>query len=152
MSVVFKCCQRLLTIAGLALVASCDPGGERAAYRVQLVRGSNAADPPEPDRPAVGPRLNASLTPVFSWKHYWEIARRDVSLRQGRKTRLRLSPLREVEIDLSLPGRRTVSAFADGRIISRLTQPVDQRIAVIGGDRDAASAWFIVVRPDDSTR
>jgi hypothetical protein len=59
-----------------------------------------------------------------------------------------LSNGREVEIDLRRRGKRTVTAFQNGRLVDRTIVPAGEAMAVIGGDRDQKSAWFIVVRRD----
>jgi len=63
-----------------------------------------------------------------------------------------MSKEREVEIDLSNRNRRKVTAFENGKVIQRAMRPSGEGMTVIGGERDATSAWFIVVRrdrPDD---
>jgi hypothetical protein len=59
-----------------------------------------------------------------------------------------LSNGREVEIDLSRRGKRTVTAFQSGRLLDRTIMPAGDAMTLIGGDRDQKSAWFIVVRRD----
>ncbi len=141
-------CLQIVSVIGLAVMVSCTDNSEKLAYHVQLVRASNEVQPPEPGTTVIGPKLTRHLQPVFSWTSYWEIARQQVFVSRGQKARLRLSPQREVEIDLSTRGKRTVVAFSNDEAVARVTRPIDECMTIIGGDRDEQTAWFIVVRRD----
>ncbi len=117
-------------------------------FHVQLVRGTDKAAPPMQKTKAIGPKLTAQFKPIFKVEHFWEVEYREVRLAPGRKTRLRLSPEREVEIDLAQPGKRAVTAYSDGKPITRTLDPLDAPMTLIGGERDAQSVWFIAVRRD----
>ena len=90
-------------------------------------------------------RLAGTFRGVFNWKNYWQICRRNVAILPGHKTRVQLSNGREVEIDLTQRGRRTVEAFQDGKPFNRTIQPAGEGMTLIGGARGSESAWFIVV-------
>lgn len=105
----------MFSAIGAALMISCSDNPGKLTYYVQLVRGSNDAQAPEPGRIVIGPNLAKHPRPVFSWTNYWEMARQEVSVPSGHKTRVRLSQQREVEIDLTTKGKRTVVAFSNGR-------------------------------------
>jgi hypothetical protein len=55
---------------------------------------------------------------------------------------------REVQIDLSEPTLRTVAAFHNGKLVNQTHSPRSEAMTLIGGDREAGNAWFIVVRRD----
>lgn len=117
-------------------------------FHVQLVRGSDQATPPTKESKPIGRKLAAQFRPIFAWKYFWEVKYEEVPLAPGQKTRLRLNPQREVGIDLSTPGKRAVTAHTDGKVVGRCVDHLDAPMTIIGGDRDAKSAWFIVVRRD----
>ena len=123
-------------------------GSPAITYSVQLIRGTDEDRPPAVSCQAIGPRLIAAFRPVLKWKSYWEICAKTVSVEPGHIGRVRLDNGREVEIDLTLPRKRKVTAFQKGRILDRTTAPIEDSMTIIGGDRDAESVWFIVVRPD----
>lgn len=148
MRTVQQICLQVAAAIGLAVLVSCSAAPDKTAYHVQLVRGSNETQIPEPGSTAIGPKLSRHLRPVFSWTNYWEIARQEVSMSSGQKARLRLSPQREVEIDLTTAGKRTVVAFANDKAVSRVTRSIGDCMTIIGGDRDKETAWFIIVRQD----
>jgi hypothetical protein len=139
-------CSLLGVLAAATLAATAEP--TNLTFHVQLVRGSEEASPPTKDSKAIGPKLAAEFRPVFKWKHFWEVQYHEVHLAPGRKTKLRLSPQREVEIDLARPHQRAVTGYSNGKAIARTVDPLDAPMTLIGGERDAHSVWFIVVRRD----
>jgi len=112
------------------------------------VRGNNDDAPPEPGSRPVGIKVARHLRSALNWKNYWEINRRQVAVCSGKATRVCLSKEREVEIDLSNRNRRKVTAFENGKVVHRILRPAGEGMTLIGGERNAASAWFIVVRGD----
>lgn len=141
--------KRIVILAALVMLASDVLGGDSAnTYYVQLIRGTETAQPPQPGCHRAGPRLAKTFEPVFKWKCYWEISQRETALPSGGKTRLRLSADREVEIDLANPKERRVTAFQNGKVTDRTISPVGESMTIIGGSREPKSSWFIVVRRD----
>ncbi len=133
------------------LLAGCQPAkndGAPLKYYVQLVRGNDKDTPPSPDARVIGPKLSQHFHTVFRWQSYWEIHREEVELKAGEKKRVRLSNEREAEIDLTQAGIRRVIAFENGETISSTSQSIGDAMSIVGGDRDAKSVWFIVVRRD----
>jgi hypothetical protein len=136
------------SIAFLALMPLWAGDKESVTHYVQLVRGSNDANPPADGAKPIGPKLSKALSSVFQWKYYWEIELQEVAARPGHKTQVHLKHRRGVEIDLSTPGKRKVTALQDDKPITSVTQPTGETWTLIGGDRDPKSVWFIVVRRD----
>jgi hypothetical protein len=130
----------MMTFAGRA-----GPQSEPVAYYVQLIRGTDQEQSPAPNSKRIHPHLAGAFQSVFKWKSYWEISSRHVELEAGRATRVRLNPEREVEIDLTNPVRRAVTAFHNGKVVQRTVCPRSEERTLLGGDRDGNSAWFIVV-------
>jgi hypothetical protein len=114
-------------------------------YYVQLIRGTDQDQSPDRNSKRIQPHLAVAFHSVFKWKSYWEINSRQVELQAGRTTRVRLNPEREVEIDLTDPSRRAVTAILNGKKVQRTVSPRGEERTLIGGDRDGNSAWFIVV-------
>jgi hypothetical protein len=125
------------------------PGAEKTSvtFYLQLIRGTDDDKPPAPEARLAGPQVSRRLQ-MFKWKNYWEITRRTVVLEAGGKSRQRMSPQREVEIELSAPREMTVCIYADGKLTRRRKQPLDTPFYITGGDKDATQCWFIVVRRD----
>jgi hypothetical protein len=129
-----------------AMVASAE---EKAlTYYVQLIRCCDQEKPPEPGSKRVGPKLTERFHCLFGCRSYWEISQEKVELAPGRVARVPLRNQRAVEIDLTQPGKRQVSAFCKGHLIDRTVEPAGEQMTLIGGDRDQSSHWFVVVRRD----
>lgn len=142
--------RTILAVLFIALILNGTPPAEHQSntFYVQLVRGNNEDAPPQPGSRPVGIKVARHLRAALNWKNYWEVNRRRVAVYSGNATRVGLSKEREVEIDLSNCNRRKVTAFENGKVIQRTMRPFGEGMTVIGGERDAASAWFIVVRRD----
>lgn len=139
-------CAGLVVFAALNLVSGAE--AEKFTYYVQLVRGNNDEKPPMAGARQIGPTLSKKLRPVFKWESYWEISRQQTNLSSGQKSIIKLGQERAVQIDLTEPSKRKVTAYQSGKPVARTTSPVGASMSLIGGDRDTNSAWFIVVRRD----
>lgn len=124
-------------------------GGTANTFYLQLVRGTDSPQPPQPGCRPIGPRLAKAFNPVFNWKYYWELNLRTTVVQSGDKVRVSLSPDREVEIDLRQPKERRITAYQHREAINRTILPVGNRMTIIGGSRQPNEAWFIVVRRDN---
>jgi len=138
----------MLALMVLALAGEARAGEGANTYYVQLIRGTEANQPPTPGCKQVGARLAGTFCPVLKWKSYWEVNRKQVTLVPGRATRVQLGYGREAEIDLSNPKERRVTAYQNGQAVERTISPAGEAMTIIGGNRDGKSVWFIVVRRD----
>jgi hypothetical protein len=138
----------ILGLAGLVFVMAAPAGEKQLTYYVQLIRCSDKDQPPEPGSHRVGPKLTERFQCVFKCRSFWEISQEKLAVLPNRTARIHLGNGREVEIDLSQPGKRRVSAYHDGKLIDRTVEPSGENMTLIGGDRDKTSHWFIVVRRD----
>ena len=127
-------------------VAPADEAG--VTYYVQLIRGTDSDQPPQPGSHRVGARLAGEFHNVFNWSHYWEICQRKVDVHPGHTAKVSLGNGREAEIDLTSPNKRKVRALQNGRRVDCTTGPVGEHMTLIGGERDQKRFWFIVVRRD----
>lgn len=145
--------RTILAVLFVAFILNGTPPAEHQSntFYVQLVRGNNDDAPPQPGSRPVGIKVARHLRAALNWKNYWEINRRQIAICSGNASRICLSKEREVEIDLSNRHRRKVTAFENGKVIQRSMRPSGEGMTVIGGERDPASAWFIVVRRDPPT-
>jgi len=127
------------------LAAGADKSG--VTFYLQLIRGTEDDKPPAPEARLAGTEVSRRLQ-MFKWKNYWEMAHRTVVLEEGGKTRQRMSPKREVEIQLSASHEVTFCIYTDGKLTRRRKQSLDTPFYIAGGDKDATESWFIVVRRD----
>jgi len=142
-------------MGALAIGAMILAGNMRAAdaaagrtYWVQLVRGTDDKNPPTAGCKPIGPKVAKVFLPVFKWSHYWEMSRQETVVEVGSKAVVQLSPQRSVEIDLTDPKKRKVTAFEGTKPVYKVTDPVGNAMTIIGGERSTNSSWFIVVRRD----
>lgn len=135
----------LLMTMAIGICTAAGHGAEPVTYYVQLIRGTDQDQSPAPNSKRIQPHLAGTFHSVFKWKSYWEISSRQVELQAGHVTRVRLNPDREVEIDLTEPSRRAVTAILNGKKVQRTVSPRSEERTLIGGDRDGNTAWFIVV-------
>jgi hypothetical protein len=96
---------RILCIpAAFAILVLCDlaAGAEQVLlYEIELIRGTDSAEPPAPAATQASSESLNTLRGVLKPKHYWQIFHRSTALLPGRTVRLDLSNGREVEIDLT---------------------------------------------------
>ena len=142
-----KRCLAILGLAGLALALAA-AGETPLIYYVQLIRCTDQEAPPQPGSRRVGPKLAQKFQCVFRCKSYWEISQEKLEVPANRVARAHLSNGRDVEIDLTQPGKRRVATFYKGHLIECTIEPLGENMTLIGGDRDQTSHWFIVVRRD----
>jgi len=142
--------RTILGVLFVAFILNGTPPAEHQSntFYVQLVRGNNEDTPPEPSSRPIGLKVARHLRSAMNWKNYWEVNRRQVAVCSGKVTRVCLSKEREVEIDLTKVKCRKVTAFDNGKVVQRILRPAGEGMTLIGGERDGASAWFIVVRRD----
>jgi hypothetical protein len=144
--------MKLLLILGAfsLLGLGCRPAANDSAhtYYLQLVRGNDRDVPPTPDAKPIGPKLSERLRSVFKWKYYWELKRDSAVVRQGQTIRRRMSPQRDVEIELLNPQRMAVRIYQNGRLSRSRNQPAKAAFCVASGKSGPDQSWFLVVRDD----
>jgi hypothetical protein len=138
----------LLALMGLAMVTTAPAEEKTQTYYVQLIRCSDLDASPQAGSRRIGPKLAERFQCVFRCKSYWEINQERIEISSKHTARAHLSNGRDVEIDLTQPGKRRVSTYYQGRLLDRTVEPVSENMTLIGGDRDQTSHWFIVVRRD----
>ena len=142
-----RCIILLLLVPLFCGIAKAGEASTLTLY-LQLVRGSNATNPPTPEAKLIGPKLSARLHGIFEWTNYWEIKRDSVVLKSGDKTRKRMSAEREVEIELLNTHEMTVRTYCGGKTVCESRQSLENRFFITGGDKEGGQSWFIVMRRD----
>jgi hypothetical protein len=92
--------------------------------------------------------LSSRLCPKFRWKNYWEVSRQTLSVPAGMKSRVRLNPEREIEIELRAEGDSEIRLFTAGKLVQKSRQSLQSKMSIIGGTRENEDSWFVVVRRD----
>lgn len=133
----------------LAASANAADKAKPVIYSVQLISATEENRPPVPGSKPVDPKLDKCLHAAFKFKNFWEINRQNVPIVAGKKAITRLTSERQVEIDLTEPGKRKVTAFDRGKSFFREVRPLGRAATIIGGDHDSQSVWFIIVRRNE---
>jgi hypothetical protein len=143
--------KRLLVLFALLLVGpGCQPATDAPGltFYLQLIRGNDQEVPPTADAKSIGPKLEERLRSVCKWKRYWELNRDLVVVKPGQKVRKRMSPEREVEIELWDSQRMAARIYFNGKLTRSRIQPAEGAFYIAGGDKGETQSWFIVVRRD----
>jgi len=140
----------LAILACSLLGAGCRPAGSEGdqAFYLQLVRGNDQEEPPTPGARPIGPRLSHQLHSVFRWRHYWELKRELVMIREGQTVRRKLAFDREVEVELLNPQSMAARVYVNGKLAWNRKQPAEGAFFVAGANKGPDQSWFIVVRRD----
>ena len=83
----------------LGISAACLADSQPVVFYAQLIRATDR-EGHEPGWRPIGPKLTNRLCPKFRWNHFWEVSRQTLNVEPGKKTRVRLNPEREIEIEL----------------------------------------------------
>ena len=143
--------KRLLVILALLLVgAGCQPARDKSGltFYLQTIHGNDEDRPPTPEARPIGAKLSHRLRSVWKWKHYWELKRDSALVKPGQRVRKRMSPEREVELELADARSVTARIYLNGRLTRSRTQPAEGAFYIAGGDAGQDESWFIVVRRD----
>lgn len=129
----------------------CLAEGQPVTIYTQVIRGTDQEKPPQAGWRPVGPQLSSRLCPKFRWKHYWEISRQAVNVQPGKAARVRVSPEREVEIELRDSGESEIRLYSAGKLARKSRQSVESHMTIMGGGWEESECWFVVVRRDKPT-
>ena len=136
---------RLLVL--IAMSGACFAQGEAITFYAQLIRATDK-DTQEAGWKPLGPTLSKQLCPKFRWKNYWEISRQRLTVQSGSKTRVRLSPEREIELELRGGGESEIRLYTAGKLVQKSKQSLESRMCIMGGTRENNESWFVVIRRD----
>jgi hypothetical protein len=120
---------------------------EPLTYYVQTIVGTNR-DRETNEWKKVGPHLRRELSPVFHWKHYWQVDSQKVEMIPGKAARIRLTQERGLELVIHGDQQLELRLYRDGKIVRKLKDVVSHRHLIMGGDSNKDEAWFVVVRRD----
>jgi hypothetical protein len=115
---------------------------------VQFILGTDKACPQASCR-EVGPKLSRKLSPVFRWKHFWEIDRKKLVVQPKKTTRIELAGDRKIEIVLTRADEAEVRLYRRSGLITKTRHTFGGRMSILGGEEDTHDSFFIVVRSDE---
>ena len=118
---------------------------EKVTCHVQLIRGTDQQ--PIGNVKLAGPKLTKKLS-SFRWKNYWEVNRQTVSLSRAQTTKVKLSDSRDVHLSLLNASEVEIKVYRANQLTQKCRQSIQEKMAIVGGEREKDEAWFVVVRPD----
>ena len=139
-------------LAGIFFVFFCAAAlaaDARKTVYVQFIWATDQAQPTGKTYRAVGPKLGKKLSPVFRWKHYWEIEQKKIQLHPSKTTRVNLPKQRRIEIEFIKPDDMEIRLFRRSGLVTKTRQAVNGRMAILGGEEDSRNYFFVVVRSDE---
>jgi hypothetical protein len=140
---------RVLLLLLLAIVVGATPAVKQPSrFFVQLIYASNSERPDEKSWVKIGPKLRGELSPVFRWKHYWQVTHTEVPVTPGSASKARLADERELEIGFQPDGRLRLIMYHNQKMVRKLKNMSPTERIIMGGNKTSADAWFVVVRPD----
>ncbi|HEY0550293.1 MAG TPA: hypothetical protein VGF13_11890 [Verrucomicrobiae bacterium] len=116
---------------------------------VQVIRGTDREKPAGKNYREIGPKLSAKLSPVFQWKHYWEMELKKVDFDPGEIAKVGLAGQRTLEIEKLKSGELEVRLFRRSGLVTKTRQAKNGRMAILGGEESNKESFFVVVRPDE---
>jgi hypothetical protein len=117
----------------------------------QLIWGTNDEKSPDPSHKPLQGRVLEKLERLpLKWKHYFEVARKEFSVKPTESKRVAMS--KDCEIEVRNPEKTTleVRLFGKNEEVGRITQPLPkEKLLVIGGNAENFTGWLVVLRQVD---
>jgi hypothetical protein len=135
-------------LLSLLLVCSAS-AADRSTIWVQVIRGTDKEKPSDASYRQIGPKLAGRLSPVFRWKHYWEVERKQVQLKGSEVTKVALAGQRTLEIERLKSGETEVRLFRRSGLVTKNRQAAHGKMMILGGEESSRDSFFVVVRPDE---
>jgi hypothetical protein len=137
-----------LVLVSLAINAAWSAEDHTITLYVQVIRGTDQEKPEDAAWKAIGPKLSKALSSVFAWKHFWEVKRREVVVTKGKVPKIKVTPERDLEIELVKDGQAELRLYRKGQLMRKMTVLISSKLSILGGDAAENEGWFIVVRRD----
>jgi hypothetical protein len=122
---------------------------DRTTLYVQVICGTDQDKPAGSHYREIGPKLSATLSPVFRWKHYWETERKKVYVDPAKVTKVQLADQRSLEIEHLKSGETEVRLFRRTGLVTKNRQGPNGRMFILGGEDSRKDSFFVVVRSDE---
>jgi hypothetical protein len=135
------------TFAAALCTSTAYPKEEAVTFYIQTIVGTNRPEKGDGWK-KVGPQLQRELSPVFQWKHYWQVSSQKIEASQGQVSRIQLTKARELDVAIRKDDQLELRLYRDGKLVRKLKDVVSHRHLIMGGDSNKDEAWFVVVRRD----
>lgn len=115
-----------------------------------LVWGTDDEKSPNPEHKKVDSKVDKKLKKLFKWKHYFEVNKKQFSLKDGETKKIALS--KDCEIKVRNAGKDSVELqiFGKGECVGKISQALPKgELLVTGGNAANFTGWFVVLRQSD---
>ena len=152
MVIISKPVRFLLLFAFAALSAVITNHAGEQKFTAMLIWGTDGEKPQEKEKDLkdVDPALKEKFKNIFKWKNYFEVNRTNVAVKPSETREIDLSSKCKVKLNHTEKGTE-IELIGEGKSMSKQTisMPVKD-IQVIAGPDKNATAWFVVLKPDNS--
>ncbi|MEY4384958.1 MAG: hypothetical protein RLY20_241 [Verrucomicrobiota bacterium] len=136
----------------LALIAlSLFAGAVRAddvKFEAVLIWGTNDEKSPDPSHKPVSEAVAKKLKD-FKWSHYFEVARKNVSVSKDEK-RVQMSKDCTIVIKLLENNRVEVTLIGKGKTVGTMKKEMKKGSCLVtGGNSSNSTGWFIIIKQTD---
>ena len=134
-------------VCGLAGWLGAQPA-QAAEHKLQarLIWGTNDEHFSNPKFRPVDPKTTRRLQKIFRWRRYFEVNRKLVRIREGRRQTVRMSDKCQLEITPRGRSKLEIIFIGEGKKLNRMTRHFRPgESAVIGGGLKDGSAWFVIL-------
>lgn len=144
-SSIFKTCAGLFLTAFVFGMVSARAAEGEAKFEAILVWGSNDEKSPDPKIKPADERIVKKLK-NFKWTHYYEVARKDVTVNKD-ETKVQMSKDCQLVIRRLENGRVEVRLIGKGKEVGKITQEMKKGACIVtGGNATNSTGWFIILK------
>jgi hypothetical protein len=114
---------------------------------VRLIWGSNDKTSPDPTHKPIDTPLTRKLGKLLTWKHYFEVNRKEIAIPLNAAKTIELSGECAIEVKNLGESRVEVKLFRAGKFVSKTVEAVPKGDwLLLGGDSANKTAWFVVLK------
>lgn len=134
----------LVAIASSLVAASATAGDVK--FEAVLIWGTNDDKSPDPNHKPVSESLAKKLKD-FKWTHYFEVARKDISVKDKDDKRVQMSKDCTIVIKVMDKDQVEVTLIGKGKTVGTIKKELKKNgCLVTGGNASNSTGWFIVIK------
>jgi hypothetical protein len=138
----------LFAAAPLTTFAADNQAGERK-FAAILIWSTDEEKPEGKDLKELDPAIKEKFSKIpLKWKNYYEVTRKNVTVKPGEAQELKLSDKCLVKLHQSEKGLE-VELIGEGKTVYKGNRSMPTKdMLVLGGDDKNETAWFVVLKPE----
>jgi hypothetical protein len=138
-----------LCLLALSVSFAADNKAPAQKFTAILIWGTDDAKPEGKDLKDLDATIQEKFAKLpVKWKNYYEVTRKEVTIKAGEPKHFKMSDKCEVKIHQTEKGM-AVELIGDGKSVYKGNRSMPTKdILIIGGDDKNATAWFVVLKPE----